>query len=505
MPGSEEDEMKYDSLRGTLIARLPLLVTILCVIQPILDVMGYWQQLLGLPNAVTFLLRVLLLGASLLLGFLLSERKSRYLILGGVLAALTALHAFACLRSPFGYRDPVKDLSNLVMIYSLPIMTFSFVTFFRANERVLPAAQKALTAVLLIIFSVQLISTLTGTDPHTYSMHDLGVLGWFNWTNSQSAILSMLYPVALCFVLRRWPDRILPLAITAAVGGAALFVLGPRLAYASLFVVGFGFAVFLLICDRAKWKQALALTLVVCLFIALYPISPVRRRAVIYDERNEETQAEIDEILSSGPQDEGGSEPSPEQMETLYRSRDLLCSMIERFGRDRVLEAYDDSTDPDVLRDDRRAKLTFCRLLMEDSSPLSRLFGLNLTEMTVWRNDGEGELVSDVFDVENDFHGIYFLTGTVGLALCLLMLLGVCLRALAALLRRPKLCFTPLMGANAIAYGLALIHCYFTACILRRPNASIYLAVVLATLWVLSDKAWKKGEEQDALREEAAP
>jgi hypothetical protein len=62
------------------------------------------------------------------------------------------------------------------------------------------------------------------------------------------------------------------------------------------------------------------------------------------------------------------------------------------------------------------------------------------------------------------------------------------LRALIAVLRRPKEYFNMPMAGFAIAYGLALIHAYFTASVLRRNNASIYLAIVLAGLWYLSRK-----------------
>lgn len=490
--------MSENTWKESLRARLPLLVLLLCVLQPLLDIAGYWQQVLGLPNTVTFALRVLLLAASLLAGFLLSEHRRRYFLLAGLLAALTALHVLACLKSPFGYREPMRDLSNLVMIYSLPVMTLCFITFYRANDRALDAGQKAMTAVLLLIGAVQLLSAITGTDPHTYPMFELGVLGWFNWTNSQSAILSMLYPVALCFTLRRWPDRILPAALMGLAGGAALFVLGTRLAYASLFAGGFGFAVFLLICDRKKWKQALALALAAGVFLALYPLSPVRRREQVNDERSLELRQMGEELsIETEPDDPERAlreEENLEKLETLYRSRDLLAAMMERFGRDRVMEAMGYSVAPDVLRDARREKICFCRMLQEDSGPLSRFFGLDLAEMTALRVNGEGLSVEENFDVENDFHGIFFLTGALGLALWLLMLLGVGLRALLAVLRRPKLCFTPLMGANAIAYGLALIHAFFTASILRRPNASVYLAVILAALWVLAERR-TAGEE----------
>ena len=69
------------------------------------------------------------------------------------------------------------------------------------------------------------------------------------------------------------------------------------------------------------------------------------------------------------------------------------------------------------------------------------------------------------------------------------------LRALLAVIRAPKRYFTLPMAAFAIAYGLGLIHAYYTASVLRRNNASFYLALVLAGLWYLSRR---QAENRDA-------
>ena len=57
--------------------KLPLLVVLFCCIQPVLDVLGYWQDELGIPNVLTLTLRMLLLAGTVLAGFLLSDRKNR--------------------------------------------------------------------------------------------------------------------------------------------------------------------------------------------------------------------------------------------------------------------------------------------------------------------------------------------------------------------------------------------------------------------------------------------
>ena len=514
---------EHTSVLNRIRAKLPLLVFLLCVIQPCLDVAGYWQIQLHVGNTVTMALRMLLLGGSVLLGFLLSDRKRYYFLTAAVLLALTAGHAYACMHTANGYREAVTDLVNLVRIYFLPMMTLCFITFLRQNDKVFPAMVKGMVADVALIAAVQLVSTLTGTDPHTYAVDKTGILGWFLWTNSQSAILAMASPIVICWSIYRWKGKLLPVILTAAISEATLYVLAPRLSYASLVISGLGIAFCLLLTDRKRWRQALVLALVTCLFVAAYPLSPTYKRLNANESRAERTEEHIKEMdihietvlptdstknTGDTEQSETGTEQAQEtqpptkpvvyldeqnadKLEKLYRSQDILWSMVDRFGRDKVFQIYHYTLDPAVLSSTRTMKINFCTLLMEESGTLSRLFGLNLKDMTHDRIGHEGEPVTDNYDVENDLHGIYFLTGLVGLALMALFLLYFGLRALFAVLRRPKQCFKLPMCAFAIAYGLGLIHAYFTASVLRRNNASIYLALVLAGLWYLSRKEHK--------------
>ena len=56
------------------------------------------------------------------------------------------------------------------------------------------------------------------------------------------------------------------------------------------------------------------------------------------------------------------------------------------------------------------------------------------------------------------------------------------MQALARSLRRA---FTLEAGAFGMAFLLALVYAYHTAGILRRPNASFYLSVILAVIFYL--------------------
>ena len=82
--------------------------------------------------------------------------------------------------------------------------------------------------------------------------------------------------------------------------------------------------------------------------------------------------------------------------------------------------------------------------------------------------------------MENDWHGIYYLFGWTGLILMALFIGYFLLMILLALIRDFRNVFTMRAGAAGIALLLLLVHSYFTAGVLRRPNASFYVSMVLA-------------------------
>ena len=347
-----------------------------------------------------------------------------------------------------------------------------------------------------------MISTLTGTDPYTYEWDRIGVLGWFIWTNSQSTILAMLCPIMICWALQRWKTQLLPVMLMTAISEITLYLLAPRLAYASLVAGSIGVAVSLLLINRKRWKQCLSIVLVTVLFVAAYPISPTHARLNANNHRTDQVEEDvrgrridispITRPATSAPANSEQAKKEAEEkqeamseIEKLYRSKDMW-SMVDRFGIEKVAAEYDYSLDPEDLMSNRKKKIVFCTLLMKESNTLSHLFGLNINDMCMTRYDKDSKPVVDVYDVENDFHGVYYLTGIVGIVLMVAFLLYFGLRALLAVIRDPKRYFTLDMASFAIAYVLALIHAGFTASVLRRNNASVYLAIVLAVLWYLS-------------------
>ena len=242
---------------------LPGVLIGLCAAQPLLDVLSFWTQDLAWGSKLTLSLRLLIFLGVMLTGFVLSDRRRFYWIAAAVCAALYAGHVLACLRAnaPFTTANLISDATNFIRFAQLPLFTIAFITFLRCCRQGFASLERGITIAFWIIAAVALLSALTGTNPYTYPDKRIGLCGWFYFANSQSAILSMLVPLALCPALRsgqirRW----LPIAV---VGFAELFCFATRLAYMSLFVTAIGMVITLALTKRGSAKVCAVLLLVV--------------------------------------------------------------------------------------------------------------------------------------------------------------------------------------------------------------------------------------------------
>ncbi len=431
----------------------------LTLLQPAMDIASYFASGTFLEKAVT-LLRLAVLLATAAVGFVFSDGKRRFFASAAVLLVFSALH-FAFILA---YTTPSPaDAINLIRIYTLPITALSLYSILCSDPRALDALFYAVSSSLLIIAAVMAISSLTGTDPHTYPGKEVGVLGWFLNTNAQSAIVSMAFPFALAVASKVKRSRTAAALSVSLLGSAMLFFLATRLAYAAIFgvtlVFAFG-AIFIRKRERLFPHPAIFLIAPILAF-SLISVSPMSSNMRYVAENDEEKSELTDSITSVGTD------------EDLYRH--YLGPLCDRFGFEAVYEAYGKTTDTKTLTSARIEKITYSRLLMNER-PLCRIFGLDLPSMT---SNGVN------FDAENDFHGIFFLCGGVGLMLLIAFMLYSLIPFLYGSAKRIY-SIDPYSVAVFCSLCCGLAHAFFTAGVLRRPNSSFYLAAALAAALYLA-------------------
>lgn len=469
------DTQQKNAQRGQR-AHLPLLMLLLFLIQPVMDVLSFWLTEGGVSNTVSLLLRFFVLFGTGALGFTLSKHKKIYILLGILVIGFAALHGWACMSAGYqGWQNPVYDLTNYIRVVQIPLFTLCFITFLReTGEEGYQTIEKGFVINFCLIVLVEVLSTVTGTDPHTYANKQIGVLGWFSTTNAQSAILCAMVPVVLMQSMRKKNIRYLFAWIV--VGFGVLFLFATRLSYVAIFITAAGMLLVMLLSRTWNKKAAAVLLLGAIVCGAAIKVSPMYINQSEHQALLQEKQQEADEMVAAAEkQYHTTAEQEPERCLTpLYQ--EYLGEMADRFGMQRVMKTYQYTTDVSKLKDARHMKIIYCSYLMEDAGTKAKLFGLELQDM-VWDNR--------TFDVENDFHGIYYLYGMVGLALFAAFLLYFAVLIVRALLQNFKKYMTPEAGAFGISLCLLLLHVYCTAGVLRRPNASFYLSVVLAVIYYL--------------------
>lgn len=468
--------MAVDSSSDNAVKRsswLPKAVLILCVLQPILDIVSYWIVYFNMGSWLSLGLRFLVFAAVVVSAMVMSDRKKAYWICLVVCAFIFAGHVLAC-RSAWGAEYGIawlfSDATNFIRIIQLPLFAMAFITFFRRADGCWDAVEKGFFIALCIIFACEAVSTLTGTDPHTYPNKSLGILGWFYFANSQSAILCAAVPVALCMVMKKEKPAVT--AIFCAAVFAVLFMFGTRLSYLGALIIGFGTVLTWLLVKKLKWPAAVTILVCMAACLALVQVSPWYVNQSKHQEILAQKQADIDSLVQQGKNEYGADDV--EYLRPAYEK--YLGGLVDKYGLERVAERYGETTDAEKIVNVRRLRIEYCSMLMEDAPVSVKLFGLPLDSLTY---------ENYVYDVENDYHGIFFLYGGAGLAALAVFLLYFVVIITGALIKNPKKYFTVEAGAVGIALITLFLHSYFTAGVLRRPNASFYFSVCLAAAYYL--------------------
>ncbi len=467
---------------------LPVLIFILMILQPLLDILSYFWVGAGHSNTLTLALRMGVLAAVALCAFCLSRRKRVYLTAAAVCLVFWGVHVLCCFQ--IGYWDPFADLTNYIRVVQIVVYTLCFITFLSIGPQIYRAMLAGICANLLICMLVMLLSVLTGTDPHTYTGKELGVLGWFSTTNAQSAILSASTPIALMLAFRyRGKYQYSLLLVSTLACFFALYSIGTRLAYVSALAVAVGLPAIMALCRQWNLKKSLILLLCGALLLSGYTRSPMYQNLNIYSDAMEEKQgfaATKMEWAAESLQEELAAAESNTETPELSEAAKLriltpvyewcASNIVERFGVEAVIRKYNFSSNVQEITAVRQQKIYFCQLLQDELPITAKLFGMELGRMTYRGNS---------YDVENDFYGIYFLYGAVGLILLLAFIGYFLLQILQALRRDAKKYFTPIAGAVGMGLIILLVYAVCTAGVLRRPNASFYLSLLLALVYYL--------------------
>ena len=182
---------------------------------------------------------------------------------------------------------------------------------------------------------------------------------------------------------------------------------------------------------------------------------------------------------------------SPKERFDIRKVYDLyLGPMVQKYGFERVFERYNYSLVVKELTAVRQMKVHFAEMAFEDANTMTRLFGYEYKTLIYdyTRENSEGKVVTSeyIYDLENDFPSVFYYSGYVGFAIYMAFLAYFAALILVAVITRFKKCVNVENGLLGITFALMLGCSQFSGNVLRRPNASIYMSVILAYIYYVT-------------------
>ena len=335
-------------------------------------------------------------------------------------------------------------------------------------------------------FKWLLIAVLTGTATDTYGP-GLGVSGWVIGDNrcANSVIVVTLALVLLYYAVRSeklWLNLLLPPLVAFA-----LIMNGTKACYYSLFAAFVGFAAYLVIDKlihggRLRTRIIAVLMLTAVVSAAVYPITPRYKIELTQQESSRHQQDELERLmremgydLDSMTLEEKLADPVIVQVFGDYYY-DLIWAIIPdmfaRFDYPQIVAKYKFNTNASQLINVRRMKTTYASLVWDEKDTLTHLVGYEPSDM--WYNGGT--------DLENDWPAIYFYYGYIGLAAYVLFLLYYVYLILRRLTADFKGTITLENFFLLLLFFLHIGLAQFSGSVIRRPNVSIYMALIMALI-----------------------
>ena len=460
-------------------------LTLLIVLQPILDVVAFFFQ--NEVATVAGYIRLAIMIAMPAWVLITKRGGKRFWIALAIMAFYSGLHVLNGFRS--GYISLYFDLSYLVKVLQMPVLALCFVCLID-DEQTKRQAFRGLWIAAGLLAVILLAAFVTGTGNSTYG-EGIGFSGWVinDNRNAHSIILVTLSVFAVCLAVlngRRLWAVLIPFGVTAG-----FLTNGTKGCYYSLFAIFGGWLLFLLldaIVHRTRLKKRLILALAALMLVSvvIYPYTPRARvseaqAGAVHDGEIEAALLEMNIDISKMTPEQRFKDPQVREVFSYYYLRymvGVLPDLFDRFGMDRVLQWFDMSTDVAKLIDTRQIKLCYAGLLWEECDLQTRLVGFEISELGF---DG-------THDLENDWPALYYYYGYFGLILYGLFVLFFVLRMLRKLFSDFRGSLTEENFSLALSLALLLGLAQFSGAVLRRPNVSIYLALVLGLIWYQTRK-----------------
>lgn len=457
---------------------------LLVILQPVLDIFAFWTKN---PDAtISGYLRLLIMVAFPVVIFLKLKGKDRlrFFLAMAAIGTVCAAHLINTLRvGPVSF---VYELSYTAKTAQLPILAVCFVYCIRSEQTRNQAYWGLFFAALIMAVGLGL-SVITGTSNVTYGT-GLGISGWViddnRCANSVIVVTLAAFSVFCSIKLDKAPVNII-------VPVLALIILlsnGTKACYFAVYIIFAGFALFMIVERLIKGtpynKKIVVLLLLLSVFAAvLTPFTPMYKVRYTQQEFADGIQGEVEQQLTALGYDvdrltEEDILTDPVVKEVYYNYYYKIMwivspGLFDRFTPEEILKEFDFTTDSNILINTRRIKTAYTSLLWNRGDSMTKLFGIDISDL--W-------LVGKV-DLENDWPAIYYYYGYFGFAAYMGLVLWIVYLVLRRVLINFKTAFTTDNYILLVTFSLLVGLAQFSGSVLRRPNVSIYMALVMGLIY----------------------
>lgn len=453
--------------------------------QPVLDIIAYWTKNPDGTIAGTIRLAIMLLLPLYLLIFLKGKKdRVRFVLSMMVIGIYCVLHILNSMR--VGYINMSFDISYLAKTAQMPILAVCF-TFCIKDEQTKKQALMGLLTAAVIYFSGIILAVATGTAVDTYGK-GYGVSGWVIGDNRcANSVICVTLAVAMMYFSIKSENKFINWLIPPLLA-FALIANGTKACYYSIFAACVGFACFLVLDKflhggKLRTRVITVLMLTAIVSAAVYPITPRYKIELTQQASSTRQQGELERImeqmgydLKSMTLEEKLAHPDIVQVFGDYYW-DLMWAIIpdmfNRFTYEEICEEYEFCTDAGKLIDVRRMKTAYAAMTWNQYDSLSHLTGFEVSD--IWFNGGT--------DLENDWPAIYYYYGYLGIGLYVAFMLWFVWLILKRVIKDFKGTVTLENFLLLLCLGLHVGLAQFSGSVLRRPNVSIYMAVVLGLIY----------------------
>ena len=448
------------------------------IIQPILDIISYFQEI-AYGVSYTWIIRILALLIFLLIIFIKSKNKKKLVLYLLPFLIYFVLHFINLYR--INQLSIVDEIKYYIMTFQSVIITIYLIEYLKNSSEDLKIIKLSMFLNFIIIAYSIFLSYITHSYVYTYGT--FGITGWFNSANTASMVLCAIVPWSIYYCLEKENKTLFSCVLV--VSFIIMYFNATRACYFSFILSIF----ILLYCSLFKKNSnnrkfnIIILSIFLLLPIILYNNSftsdreIISKNVVISDNINisnviNTSESEcLKKILKAGNDISNVCESDAEKKKEIIKvlkSSYIYRDIIDTYGEDKVYQYFNQTFNISMLSNNRYMKKINAKIVFDNSDFITKMFGI-----------GYGRHEIKTHDLENDLTAIWLYYGYVGFSLYILIYVYLLLLAVKYFINNKNAIFDIKFIFIIFLIALLLFGGEYSGALLRKPNANIYVAILL--------------------------